>query len=123
MLKLIRCEMKLIFNLFCFIFILNFAYSQKLDSTKIPNGKKTANIKQINDVELKIISKFDLKEAKKEVDKKNEKNLGFYFGREVYEKFSIENSGTWDSLPNGDRIWRLRVKSDSALTFNFENLH
>jgi len=115
--------MKLIFNLFCFIFILNFAYSQKLDSTKIPNGKKTANIKQINDVELKIISKFDLKEAKKEVDKKNEKNLGFYFGREVYEKFSIENSGTWDSLPNGDRIWRLRVKSDSALTFNFENLH
>lgn len=29
------------------------------------------------------------------------------------------NSGTWDELPNGDLVWRLRVESRGALSINF----
>jgi lysyl endopeptidase len=29
------------------------------------------------------------------------------------------NAGTWDELPNGDLVWRLRVESTGALSLNF----
>lgn len=32
--------------------------------------------------------------------------------------FTMENSGTWDTLSNGDRVWRLRVASPGAYSLN-----
>lgn len=33
--------------------------------------------------------------------------------------FSISNSGTWQDVPGGGRLWRLRVHSNEAMTLNF----
>ena len=46
------------------------------------------------------------------------------FGFNNPSSSTLLNSGTWDTLPNGDMIWRLLVNCKKALTVNltFENL-
>lgn len=44
------------------------------------------------------------------------------FAKKINVNFNTENSGVWDTLPNGNKIWRLGVKSNGAysigITFN-----
>ena len=47
---------------------------------------------------------------------KNQKMpINFYLG--VYDKFSatLDSSGTWENLANGDRVWRLKISTQSNL--------
>jgi lysyl endopeptidase len=46
------------------------------------------------------------------------------FGHKFNVSYDLNNSGVWTTLPNGDRIWRFKVKSKDALSLNFifENL-
>lgn len=46
------------------------------------------------------------------------------FGYKYETDFSLDNSGTWTTLPNGTRIWQLGLVCDGAMTVNliFENL-
>src|SRR5690606_552816 len=41
------------------------------------------------------------------------------FGKELLVDLNIQNSGIWDVLENGDRIWRLNIISPGANTLNF----
>jgi hypothetical protein len=43
----------------------------------------------------------------------------FTFGHSMKVRLGTDNAGTWETLPNGDRIWRLRVVSPGALSLNF----
>ncbi len=58
-------------------------------------------------------------------DARNDKN-GHYPRMAVTQdvQLDLHNSGIWKQLSNGDRIWRIRVKSADALglIFSFENL-
>lgn len=40
----------------------------------------------------------------------------FAFGHEV--DLTLNNAGQWDDLPNGDKIWRLKIKSKGAFSLN-----
>jgi PKD repeat protein len=40
------------------------------------------------------------------------------FGNNFEVNFTLDNSGDWFVLPNGDRIWRLRISSKDALSIN-----
>lgn len=53
-----------------------------------------------------------------------QKNGPWRFGHKFFVNYSLNNSGVWTNLPNGDRIWRLKIKSRDALSLNFifENL-
>ena len=42
--------------------------------------------------------------------------LRFGFGFDV--DYSLNNSGVWDSLPDGSRIWQLRIESPGAYSIN-----
>ena len=42
----------------------------------------------------------------------------FEFGTEIFVNYHTQNSGTWETLPNGDRLWRLGITSDSACSLN-----
>lgn len=63
---------------------------------------------------------FDL-QAVMQANAANELNkVGPYmFGYEHQVSYNLNNSGTWSVLPNGDRVWRLKVKSEGALSLNF----
>jgi lysyl endopeptidase len=43
----------------------------------------------------------------------------FMFGFEHATDFTLTNSGQWTTLPSGDRIWRIRIQSEGALSLNF----
>jgi hypothetical protein len=76
---------------------------------------------QLNSVKSFIeMPAFDL-QAVMESNAANELNkVGPYmFGYEHQVNYDLSNSGTWTVLPNGDKIWRLKVKSDGALSLNF----
>lgn len=57
---------------------------------------------------------FNLAEAER-LDKEDAKNNKVpVFARAIYTNITLDNSGNWSELPNGDRIWRLRVTSQGA---------
>ncbi len=58
-------------------------------------------------------------DALKAQDLINDQNKGpFRFGFNHLVNFNLTNSGNWTTLPNGDRLWQLGIKSTGALTIN-----
>jgi hypothetical protein len=47
----------------------------------------------------------------------------FRFGYALNVNLNLENSGTWETLENGDKIWRLKIFSKGAYSINliFDN--
>lgn len=73
-----------------------------------------------------IMPGFDLDTYRAEDIINDAEKIGpWRFGFNHIVNYTLENSGTWTVLPNGDRIWRLRVKSKDALSLNFifENMY
>jgi hypothetical protein len=71
------------------------------------------------DYDIHIMPSFDLS-AQLAADEINHTNkLGPYrFGYEHIVNLNINNSGYWDVLSNGDKIWRLKLISPGALSIN-----
>ena len=46
------------------------------------------------------------------------KDIAWRFGKIISVNLNLNNSGVWELLPNGDRVWRLKIKSPSAKTIN-----
>lgn len=67
----------------------------------------------------KILPKFDLEKVKAEDkinDTKYDKPWRFGFMHSV--DYGLQD-GTWNTLKNGDRIWRIAIESPGALSLNF----
>jgi len=48
-----------------------------------------------------------------------DKEIPWRFGQNLAVNLSLSTSGQWEYLPNGDKLWRLRVYSQGAYTLNF----
>ena len=57
----------------------------------------------------KLIAEDKLEEAK---------GLPFRFGKDLPVNLNLNNSGTWDILPGGAKLWRLKISSPGATTIN-----
>ncbi|OYQ43166.1 hypothetical protein CHU92_03640 [Flavobacterium cyanobacteriorum] len=103
-------------TLLILIFLFSIGYSQVTNQGK-PYSWKLNNLEQVMPVKM---PSFDLK-ALKDEDKANEhrKDIPWRFGYEFIVDHNLANSGKWHTLPNGDRIWRIRFKSRGAKTLNF----
>jgi hypothetical protein len=65
----------------------------------------------INSKNLGYINKDSLL-AQDELYKDSNSAIRFGYAHEVH--FNLKNSGTWDTLDNGDRLWRLRIVCPDA---------
>ncbi|TAG89419.1 MAG: hypothetical protein EAZ20_06470, partial [Bacteroidetes bacterium] len=64
-------------------------------------------------LETTIVPPLDMKKV--EEDMKN--GIGAdYFAKHLQVDFDLQNSGEWRELPNGDRVWRLKVHSAGAFS-------
>ncbi|TAE74873.1 MAG: T9SS C-terminal target domain-containing protein [Bacteroidetes bacterium] len=64
-------------------------------------------------LETTIVPPLDMKKV--EEDMKN--GIGTdYFAKHLQVDFDLQNSGEWRELPNGDRVWRLKVHSAGAFS-------
>jgi len=61
---------------------------------------------------------IDLKPYLEEDLKNDEADKPWRFAVSIPVNLTLENSGKWDELPNGDRIWRLQIKSNGAVSTN-----
>ncbi len=46
------------------------------------------------------------------------KDIAWRFGVEQFVNLTLINSGVWETLPNGDKVWRLTITSPNALSIN-----
>jgi lysyl endopeptidase len=107
--------MKLRFT-FLMLLCIGFGYSQVTNEGK-PASWKLYNLESMAPLTM---PKFDLKALEAE-DRANEgrKDIPWRFGTEFIVDNNLQNSGIWNTLPNGDRIWRIRYMSKGAKTLNF----
>ncbi|MBY8963731.1 T9SS type A sorting domain-containing protein [Flavobacterium sp. D11R37] len=78
---------------------------------------------ELNDMEpLAAIEmpSFDLEKLQEE-DKANEgrKDIPWRFGHEFTVDYNLNNSGSWHTLADGSKIWRIRFYSEGAKSMNF----
>ena len=93
-----------------------FGYSQVTNE-----GKPLSwSVKDIASVEAVKMSGFDLAKLEAE-DRINDagKNKSWRYGFEFLVDHNLDNSGSWTTLANGDRVWRIRYYSEGAHTLNF----
>ena len=74
---------------------------------------------ELSDLEANLLPSFDLQAAKEE-DKTNDYlfDKPWRFGYMHSVDYGFED-GNWDVLENGDRIWRILISSQDALSLNF----
>lgn len=111
-----------IYTLLCSI-LLTSAFGQTVNKG-VPTGWKGKL--RLNNIPAQTMPGFDIDVVKAE-DEINDliKSIPWRFGYKYNTSFSLQNSGTWKTLPNGDRVWQLQINCPSALTVNllFENFY
>jgi PKD repeat protein len=79
----------------------------------------------LRDVDAYVHPSPDIDALRAEDEENDKSGTTFWrFGYHHQTNYTLQNSGTWTTLPNGDKIWQLIVKSEGALTINliFDNL-
>lgn len=75
--------------------------------------------KLFQQIDWRDLPKVDLKTIEQEDALNDTQRLGpWRFGFKHFVQYDLQNSGTWNTLDNGDRIWRLGIYSKDALTMN-----
>lgn len=70
-------------------------------------------------VALKELPAIDITAFKNEDRVTDEhKDIPWRFGIVRSINFDLQNAGTWETLNNGDRLWRLTIKSPGAMSLN-----
>lgn len=95
----------------------NFVFAQISQGGK-PVSFKYAN--QLEPVSYERLPEVDVETLLAE-DEINypEKKGPYRFGEKHFLEVGLSNSNYWETLPNGDRIWRFGVESEGAYTLNF----
>ncbi|MGV3613041.1 MAG: T9SS type A sorting domain-containing protein [Fluviicola sp.] len=90
--------------------------AQQGDGGLPKSGKASQSLKQIP---KKFFSEPDIAALRAE-DEVTDKagNAPWRFGFNNSTSLNMNNSGTWNTLPNGDRIWQLAITCQNALTVN-----
>jgi lysyl endopeptidase len=103
-----------------FIFSLSAQISQ--DGTPLSFSLKEKS--ELKSVPFEIMPSVDIEALKRE-DVYNDqlKDQPWRFGHNMTVNINPKNSGVWDNLADGSRLWRLGIKSKGALTLNltFDN--
>lgn len=107
-------KISLLFISFIFLSLQGFA---QYCTPGYPYSLKQKNISF--NVPIQELAKVDQAALLKEDQERAEKGDLLRVGVLQEVNLTMENSGRWDILPNGDRLWRVGVKSEGALAVSF----
>ena len=81
-----------------------------------PESWNIAAIEKVTPIELERpnLAPLQAEDAVNDLDK----SIPWRFGYDHFVDFGVTNAGKWHTLPNGDRIWRVKFISPGALTMN-----
>lgn len=74
----------------------------------LTNPVPTYNLPLVNESQLRA-----------EDDLTSNKTTPLRFGKDFSVQLNLNNSGIWEQLPNGDNVWRLKIRSKDAKSINF----
>lgn len=83
-------------------------------------------LEQNKDFDVKVMPGFDMRQVAMEDSINDANKVGpWRFGYNFDVDYSLENSGVWQELPNGGKLWILEITSPGALTMNliFDDYH
>ena len=104
--------MKNIFTFILFAILLNVSIYAQVSTGGIP---PSFNIKTLNTtVDNYIFTAPDLQKIQAEDAVAQQKGDAYRYGVDIPVNLNIENSGTWDILPDGRKIWRLQITVKGA---------
>jgi lysyl endopeptidase len=107
---------KLLFSC-AFVFIASTTFGQITDVGGPITWNKT--LKSTAFVPTKKMKSFDIAAIQAEdVLNDADKSIPYRFGNKFATNFTLQNSGVWENLPDGGRVWRLGLISDGAITLN-----
>ncbi len=71
------------------------------------------------DIDYQIMPEVDVEQLLMEdaIDE-NYPDIPWRFGKDMAVDYNMNNTGTWEVLPNGDRLWRLEIISYGAYAIN-----
>lgn len=108
----------------CAFFAATFGSNAQVTDLGGPIGWKS-NLRS-DAVEMEVMRGFDADVVAAE-DAINDQNKSqpWRFGYKYDTDFNLENSGTWETLTDGSKLWRLGLKCEGAITMNLllENVH
>ena len=99
------------------------SYANANINENIPRSLRTENMQVIQNIELIPIVMTDIPNVDSllnfEIElNKDGKVRPEIFGFAYNVDYKLQNNGIWDTLPNGDRIWRIRIRCPNAYTIN-----
>lgn len=98
----------------CMIFTSAFAqYSTPGTPYSLKNKNVSFNVPQ------RELSKIDHSALQKEDVERAGKDALYRVGIVQSVNLNMQNSGRWDVMPNGDRLWRISIKSEDAVAVSF----
>lgn len=101
----------LTYSALTFAQISKFGTPKSFDTKLSPELNKNIKFRTVDATNITAYKAEDvIKDAKKDSP--------WRFGENIFVDYGMNNSGTWDILENGDKIWRLGVYSPGALTIN-----
>ena len=114
--KLNKTALSIIFINLLFLFASNSVIAQISDGG-VPlsyneNLKKTVTFEVLEDIDVKRLLIEDTINSKL-------KGKPLRFAKKIHVNFNTANSGVWDTLPNGNKTWRLGIKSNGAYSISF----
>jgi len=72
----------------------------------------------LQEIPVRIMPYVDIDYLKQEDELNKEKLRPYRFGANIDVTINLENAGQWENLPNGDRLWRLAIRSEGAYSLN-----
>ncbi len=106
---------------FVFLAAASFAQVSQLGEPLSWRGKLSKQTIQVNQMPAVDMNAINAEDAVNDLDK----SIPWRFGYNQATNITLANGGTWQTLPNGSRIWRTEIISDGALTINLllDNVH
>jgi len=92
----------------------------QINEKGFPNSFNFISNKKIKNLQAIIMPAIDINVLNSEDSIQNNSTGAkpFRFAKGTIVNFALDNSGVWDTLSTGDRIWRLKIKSPGAYSIN-----
>lgn len=109
------------FHKLCTLLVCLFLFGEYTQAQINTGGTPTSFNRQLqrDDVPEIVTQTIDLAAVQAEDAVRDQLNVPYRFAIPLKANYNLQNSGAWESLPNGDRIWRLKITCPGAFSTNF----
>lgn len=103
-----------------------FGFSSQAQTTDLGGPVSWKSNLRMDQLDYEVLRGFDVDVvAAEDAINDTNKSQPWRFGYKYNTNYSLQNSGTWETLSDGSKLWRLAITSEGAVTMNLllENVH